>query len=176
MRAPSPESADNANINERIMHREVRLIDEHGQNVGVVETKQALVRAQEAGLDLVVIADGSTPAVCKILDYGKYRYEERKRKNLVRKNQKVVQTKEVKLRPVIDEHDFQVKLKKVRQFIDEGHRVRVTLRFRGREMSRQDIGLAILHRVRDELKDIAKVDQSPNMEGRQMVMQLVAGT
>lgn len=157
-------------INERIFHRQVRLIDDKGENLGVVDTQYARERAQEAGLDLVVITETSTPPVCKILDYGKFRYEERKRKSLLRKNQRVVQVKEVKVRPVIDEHDFQVKLKKIINFLADGCRVRVTLRFRGRELSHQEIGMQILERIRTETANYSKVEQQPLMEGRQMIM------
>lgn len=156
------------------MHREVRLIDENGNNVGVVGIHDARARAEAAGLDLVVVTETANPPVCKILDYGKFRYEERKRKTLLKKNQKVIQVKEVKVRPVIDEHDFQVKLRKIKGFLEDGNRVRATLRFRGREMSHQEIGIQILHRIRDELTDVSKVEQQPSMEGRQMIMVLVA--
>ena len=158
------------------MHRQVRLINEHGDNVGVVDTRDARERAEAAGLDLVVVTETSDPPVCKILDYGKFRYEERKRKSLLKKNQKMVQVKEVKVRPVIDEHDFQVKLRKIHDFLKDGNRVRVTLRFRGREMAHQEIGLKLLHRIRDELTEISKVEHQPAMEGRQMIMVLVAMT
>ena len=154
----------------------MRLIDENGNNVGVVETRDARARAEAVGLDLVIVTETSDPPVCKILDYGKFRYEERKRKALLKKNQKIVQVKEVKVRPVIDEHDFQVKMRKIRDFLDDGNRVRVTLRFRGREMAHQEMGLKLLHRIRDELAELSKVEQQPAMEGRQMIMVLVAIT
>lgn len=156
------------------MHAQVRLITENGDNVGVVDTRDARARAEAAGLDLVIVTETSNPPVCKILDYGKFRYEERKKKSLLKKNQKMVQVKEVKVRPVIDEHDFQVKLRRTRQFLEDGNRVRVTLRFRGREMAHQEIGLRLLHRIRDELAEISKVEHQPAMEGRQMIMVLVA--
>ncbi len=152
------------------------MINEHGDNVGVVDTRDARERAEAAGLDLVVVTETSDPPVCKILDYGKFRYEERKRKTMLKKNQKMVQVKEVKVRPVIDEHDFQVKLRKIHDFLKDGNRVRVTLRFRGREMAHQEIGLKLLHRIRDELTEISKVEHQPAMEGRQMIMVLVAMT
>ena len=122
----------------------------------------------------MIVTEASNPPVCRILDYGKFRYEERKKKPLLKKNQKMVQVKEVKVRPVIDEHDFQVKLRRTRQFLEDGNRVRVTLRFRGREMAHQEIGLRLLHRIRDELAEISKVEHQPAMEGRQMIMVLVA--
>lgn len=152
----------------------MRLIDENGNNVGIIDTRDARARAETAGLDLVIVTETSDPPVCKILDYSKFRYEERKRKSLLKKNQKIVQVKEVKVRPVIDEHDFQVKLRKIHDFLKDGNRVRVTLRFRGREMSHQEIGLNLLHRIRDELSEISKVEHQPAMEGRQMIMVLVA--
>ena len=160
-------------INDGIRFSRVRLIDEHGDNLGIVDTQRAQTQASEAGLDLVVIAEDSTPPVCKILDYGKFRYEERKRKSQLKKNQKVVQVKEAKVRPVIDEHDFQIKLRKIIGFIGEGHRVRVTLRFRGREIAHQEIGLEVLQRIRSQVEEIARVEQEPSLEGRQMIMVLI---
>lgn len=130
----------------------------------------ALRAAAEAGLDLVEVAPNADPPVCKILDFGKYKYEEQKKKNEARKKQKVIEVKEIKMRPGIDEHDYQVKLKSMRRFIDEGDKVKVTIRFRGRELAHQDLGLKVLDRVREELDEITKVEQVPKVEGRQMVM------
>lgn len=152
--------------------REVRLIDENGENVGVVGTRDAIDRAFAAGLDLVEVSPGANPPVCKIMDLGKYKYELQKKKNEAKKKQKTIEVKELKFRPNIDEHDYQVKMKNMNKFIDEGDKVKVTLRFRGREMAHQELGLEVLNRVRDEMAEKAKVEQKPSMEGRQMVMVL----
>ncbi len=130
----------------------------------------ALKAAFEAGLDLVEIAPNADPPVCKILDFGKYKYEEQKKKNEARKKQKIIEVKEMKMRPGIDEHDYQVKIRNMRRFIEEGDKVKVTIRFRGRELAHQDLGLKVLDRVREELDEVSKVEQVPKMEGRQMVM------
>lgn len=152
--------------------REVRLIDENGDNVGVVATRDAIERAFGVGLDLVEVSPGANPPVCKIMDLGKYKYELQKKKNEAKKKQKTIEVKELKFRPNIDEHDYQVKMKAMHKFIDEGDKVKVTLRFRGREMAHQELGLEVLNRVRDEMVEKAKVEQRPSMEGRQMVMVL----
>jgi translation initiation factor IF-3 len=138
--------------------------------VGIVPRTDALTRALEAGLDLVEVSPTADPPVCKILDFGKYKYEEQKRKNEARKKQKVIEIKEIKLRPGIDDHDYDVKMRSMKNFIDEGDKVKVTMRFRGRELAHQDIGMGVLMRVRDDLDEIAKVEQFPRMEGRQMTM------
>lgn len=138
--------------------------------MGIVPTTDALRRAQEAGLDLVEVASNSDPPVCKILDYGKLKYEIRKKQAEARKKQKIIEVKEIKLRPGIDEHDFDIKMRSVRKFLDEGDKVKVTMRFRGREMVHQDLGMKVLDRVRDMLNGVAKVEQMPRLEGRQMVM------
>jgi len=148
----------------------VRLIDEKGENVGVVPVAQALGRAEQAGLDLVEIAPLAQPPVVKILDFGKYKYEEQKRKNEARKKQKVIEIKEIKMRPSIDHHDYEIKMRSVVKFLAEGDKVKVTLRFRGRELVHQEIGVKVLERVRDDLAARAKVEQFPRMEGRQMTM------
>ena len=148
----------------------VRLVDEKGSMVGVVGRNEALVMAAEAGLDLVEIAPNADPPVCKILDYGKYKYEEQKKKNEARKKQKIIEVKEIKLRPNIDDHDYDVKMRSMVKFIEDGDKVKVTLRFRGRELAHQDLGMNVLVRVRDDLEGIAKVEQMPRMEGRQMTM------
>ncbi len=152
--------------------REVRLIDETGQNVGVVPTAQALAQAVEAGLDLVEVSPDANPPVAKILDYGKYKYQEQKKAAEARKKQKVVEIKEIKMRPSIDDHDYDVKLRAIRRFFEEGDKVKVTLRFRGREMAHQQLGWDVLQRVKAETEPIAKVESEPRMEGRQMVMVL----
>ena len=133
---------------------------------------QALRLAEDAGLDLVEVQPNVDPPVCKILDYGKFKYEAQKRANQARKKQKIVEVKEIKLRPNIDEHDYQVKMRNVRKFIDAGDKVKVTLRFRGREMAHQELGAQVLSRVRDEMDELTKVEAMPKMEGRQMVMVL----
>jgi translation initiation factor IF-3 len=138
--------------------------------VGVVSRNEALTMADQAGLDLVEVAPGAEPPVCKILDYGKYKYEEQKKKNEARKKQKVIEVKEIKLRPGIDQHDYDVKMRSMVSFIGEGDKVKVTMRFRGRELAHQDLGMNVLMRVKDDLDAIAKVEQFPRMEGRQMVM------
>jgi translation initiation factor IF-3 len=148
----------------------VRLIDEKGENIGVVPIAQALGRAEQAGLDLVEIAPLAEPPVCKILDFGKYKYEEQKRKSEARKKQKVIEIKEIKMRPSIDDHDYDIKMRSVTKFLGEGDKVKVTLRFRGRELVHQELGVKVLERVRDDLATIGKVEQFPKMEGRQMTM------
>lgn len=150
----------------------MRLIDEEGENVGVVATRDALEKAATVGLDLVEVSPNANPPVCKIMDYGKYKYEEQKRKAEARKKQKTIEVKEVKFRPNIDAHDYGVKIKSIHKFIDLGDKVKVTLRFRGREMAHQDIGLSVLMRVKEELQEKAKAEQLPSMEGRQMTMVL----
>ena len=152
--------------------REVQLIDDTGQNRGVVQFPDALRMAEEAGLDLVEISPNSTPPVCKILDYGKYRFLEQKKAAEARKKQKTVEVKEIKLRPGIDDHDYDVKMRAMKSFFEEGNKVKITLRFRGREMAHTNLGLKVLDRVRTEVADIAKVEMEPNFEGRQVTMVL----
>jgi translation initiation factor IF-3 len=150
--------------------REVQLIDENGQNRGVVSFFDALKIAEEVGLDLVEIAPNSTPPVCKLLDYGRFKFLEQKKAAEARKRQKTVEVKEIKLRPGIDTHDYEVKMKAMRRFFEEGDKVKVTLRFRGREMAHQDLGYKLLLRVKEEMAEIAKVESEPQLEGRQMIM------
>jgi translation initiation factor IF-3 len=157
-------------VNEEIAVPRVRLVDARGNMVGVVPRNEALVMAADAGLDLVEVAANADPPVCKILDYGKYKYEEQKKKNEARKKQKVIEVKEIKLRPGIDDHDYQVKMRSMVKFIEEGDKVKVTMRFRGRELAHQDLGMNVLMRVKGDLDEIAKVEQFPKMEGRQMTM------
>ncbi|HEV2264353.1 MAG TPA: translation initiation factor IF-3, partial [Stellaceae bacterium] len=137
---------------------------------GVVTRHEALTRAQEAGLDLVEVAPQANPPVCKILDFGKFKYEEQKRKSEARKKQKVIDVKEIKLRPGIDDHDYDVKMRQMLKFIEEGDKVKIVMRFRGREMAHQDLGMVVLMRVKDGLDKVAKIEQSPRTEGRQMTM------
>ena len=157
-------------INEEISVLRVRLVDERGGMVGVVGRSEALAMAADAGLDLVEIAPGADPPVCKILDFGKFKYEEQKKKNEARKKQKIIEVKEIKLRPSIDIHDYAVKMRSMNKFIEEGDKVKVTMRFRGRELAHQELGMNVLMRVKDDLDGIAKVEQTPRMEGRQMTM------
>lgn len=140
--------------------------------VGVVTRNEALVKASETGLDLVEVSPNADPPVCKILDFGKYKYEEQKRRNEARKKQKVIEVKEIKLRPGIDDHDYDVKMRSMVKFIEEGDKVKVTMRFRGRELAHQELGMNVLMRVRDDLDKVAKMEQVPRMEGRQMTMVL----
>jgi translation initiation factor IF-3 len=148
----------------------VRLVEADGTVVGVVATPEAIEMAAEQGLDLVVVSPNVDPPVCKILDYGKLKYEIQKKKNEARKRQKTVDVKEVKFRPGIETHDYDVKMRSMRKFLGEGDKVKVTLRFRGREMAHQELGLQVLNRVRDDVEELAKVEQFPKMEGRQMIM------
>lgn len=157
-------------MNAEIDSRNIRLVDADGEMVGVVSLREGLEMAAEVGLDLVEVSPNADPPVCKILDYGKYKYEAQKKKNEARKKQKVIEVKEIKLRPNIDDNDYGVKMRAMRRFLDEGDKVKVTLRFRGREMAHQDLGSKVLERVRAELDDLAKIEQFPKMEGRQMVM------
>ena len=148
----------------------MRLVDADGTDLGVVPIDQALIKAEDRGLDLVEVAAKGDPPVCKILDYGKFKYEAQKKKNEARKKQKTIDVKEIKMRPGIDVHDYDVKMRAARKFLDGGDKVKVTMRFRGREMAHQDLGLNVLHRVRDELDELSKVELMPKMEGRQMIM------
>jgi len=157
-------------VNFEIDVPQVRLIDAAGENRGVVSIREAIRLAEEAGLDLCEISPNAAPPVCKILDFGKYKYEAQKKAAEARKKQKVIEIKEIKLRPGIDTHDYDVKMKAMHRFLDEGDKVKVTLRFRGREMAHQELGMKVLERVRDDLAEKAKVESSPKMEGRQMTM------
>lgn len=157
-------------MNHDIRAPRVLLIDQHGEKQGVMPTSAALEAAEEAGLDLVQIVATSDPPVCKILDYGKHRFQEQKKKAEARKRQKIVELKEIKLRPNIDTHDYEVKAKAMHRFFDEGDKVKVTLRFRGREMAHPELGMKLLNKVQADFDDIAKVEYAPRMEGRQMIM------
>jgi len=172
IRTAQPAAKEGPRINEEIRVREVQLIDKDGANKGVTEINAALAMAQEAGLDLVEIAPNSVPPVCKILDYGKYKYQSQKKAAEARKKQKVVEIKEIKLRPMIDHHDYDVKMRSMQRFFEEGDKVKVTLRFRGREMAHQELGYKLLDRVKIDTAKIAKIEQEPRFEGRQVVMVL----
>jgi translation initiation factor IF-3 len=158
--------------NEFISSPKVRVIDENGENLGVMYTKEAIEQAQAAGLDLVEVSPNADPPVAKFLDVGKFKYEAQKKANLARKSQKTQEIKEIKMRPNIDDHDYDVKMKKIHAFIGEGDKVKVTLRFRGRELSHGQLGMALLQRVQVDTAEDAKVEAYPRMEGRQMLMVL----
>jgi len=172
MKAAQPVQKDGPRINEEIRAREIHLIDKDGSNRGNVTVQEALVFAQEAGLDLVEISPNATPPVCKLLDFGKYKYQEQKKAAEARKKQKVVEVKEIKFRPMIDDHDYDVKMRSMIRFFEEGDKVKVTLRFRGREMAHQELGVKLLDRVKDDTIKIAKIEMDARFEGRQMVMVL----
>ncbi|MBL4614475.1 MAG: translation initiation factor IF-3 [Magnetovibrio sp.] len=159
-------------VNERITVDEVRLVGPDGEMIGVKSTKEAIDIAADHGLDLVEVSPNAEPPVCKILDYGKYKYEEQKKRNEAKKKRKVIAIKEIKMRPGIDVHDYEVKMKAARKFLDNGDKVKVTIRFRGREMAHQNLGLKVLIKMRDELEQITKVEQMPKSEGRMMTMVL----
>ncbi|WP_313952284.1 translation initiation factor IF-3 [Accumulibacter sp.] len=159
-------------VNEEINAPEVRLVGEDGEALGVMSAREALSLAEEAGLDLVEIAPMARPPVCRIVDFGKFKYQEQKRQHEQRQKQKQVQVKEVKLRPGTDENDYQIKLRNMTRFLEEDDKVKVTLRFRGREMAHQDIGMRQIERIRADLQEVALVEQMPKMEGRQMIMVL----
>jgi translation initiation factor IF-3 len=166
----APKDQEGPRVNNEIDARTIRLIDADGEMVGVVSLREGLEMAAEVGLDLVEVSPNADPPVCKILDFGKFKYEVQKKKAEARKKQKVIEVKEVKLRPNIDDNDYDVKMRAMRKFITDGDKVKITLRFRGREMAHQHLGMALLDRVREALDDLAKVEQLPRMEGRQMVM------
>ncbi|MEO0637431.1 MAG: translation initiation factor IF-3 [Pseudomonadota bacterium] len=170
-RAP-PTQNTGPRANRDIRVPQVQLIDAEGDNRGVMATSEALALAEDAGLDLVEISPNNTPPICKILDLGRYKYLAQKKAADARKKQKTVEVKEIKMRPNIDTHDYGVKMKAVNKFIDAGDKVKVTLRFRGREMAHQELGLELLHRVRDHMEDKTKVEAMPKLEGRQMIMVL----
>mgnify|MGYP002038524237 CR=1 FL=1 len=149
------------------------VIDAAGEKRGVLSLEDALSVAEESGLDLVEVSPNTSPPVCKIIDYGKLKYQNQKKASEARKKQKTVDIKEIKMRPGIESHDYDVKMRAMHRFLDDGDKVKVTLRFRGREMAHQDLGMNVLNRVKDDLEDHAKVEQYPKMEGRQMVMVLV---
>ncbi len=168
----APPTRDGPRVNEEIRIPQVRLIDQDGEMQGVLTVREAMQRAFAVGLDLVEISPNADPPVCKILDFGKFKYEQQKKRNEAKKKQKVIEIKEIKVRPNIDENDYQVKMRAMKSFIEEGDKVKVTLRFRGREMAHQDIGVRVLERIRQEMDPTSKVEQMPRMENRQMVMVL----
>ena len=157
-------------VNEAIESQELRLIGAEGENIGVVTPQRALILADEAGLDLVEISPNAMPPVCKIMDFGKYKYEQQKRESEARKKQKVIEVKEIKFRPGTDTHDYDVKMRSVFKFLENGDKVKITLRFRGREMAHQNLGRELLERVAKDVQEMGKVENIPKMEGRQMTM------
>ncbi|MBO4285129.1 MAG: translation initiation factor IF-3 [Alphaproteobacteria bacterium] len=163
---------DGPRINTDIKAKQVRLIDQNGENRGIVSIKEALEIAEDADLDLIEISPQANPPVCKVLDFGKYKYEIQKRKNEAKKNQKVVNIKELKLRPAIDTHDYDVKLKQAKKFLSQGDKVKFTLRFKGRELSANNMGKELLDKIIEDLELVGKVDSAPKLEGRQMSMMI----
>lgn len=161
---------DEVKINGAIRAKQVRLIDAESQNRGIVSIKEALEIAEESGLDLIEISPQANPPVCKILDYGKFRYEQQKKKNEAKKNQKVIEIKELKLRPGIEAHDYEVKVKQAKKFLEQGNKVKLTMRFRGREMSANDMGKKVLGQMAEDLDLCSKVDSEMKLEGRQITM------
>ena len=161
---------DGPRINKEIRAKEVRLINYNGENLGVVSTHEALKIAEEVGLDLIEISPQVNPPVCKVLDYGKYKYEMQKKKNEAKKNQKVVSIKELKLRPMIEAHDYEVKLKQAKKFLSQGDKVKFTMRYKGREMSANDMGKEVLNKLLEDLEGLCKVDAAPKAEGKQVFM------
>ena len=159
-------------MNDRIRATEIRLIGADGENVGVVPPARAMAMAAEAGLDLVEISPNATPPVCKIMDFGKFKYEQQKREAEARKKQKTIEIKEIKFRPGTDTHDYDVKMRSVQKFLGEGDKVKVTLRFKGREMAHQQLGMELLNRVAADVQEIGKIENMPKLEGRQMVMMI----
>jgi translation initiation factor IF-3 len=170
MMAPPVKTGPRYNL--LIQSPKVRVIDENGENLGVMYTREAIDQAAEVGLDLVEVSPNADPPVCKFLDVGKFRYEAQKKANLARKSQKTQEIKEIKMRPNIDDHDYETKMRSVVKFIEEGDKVKLTLRFRGRELSHQQLGMNLLRKVQDDVAEIAKVEAFPRMEGRQMLMVL----
>jgi translation initiation factor IF-3 len=171
-RAPPVAAKDGPRTNDEIRNAQVQLIDQHGTNLGTVETVVAVKMAMEAGMDLVEISPNTSPPVCKIMDYGKYKFQAQKKAAEARKKQKTVEIKEIKLRPMIDDHDYDVKMRAMLRFFEEGDKVKITLRYRGREMAHQEIGTKLLDKVKAAVADVAKVEQDPRFEGRQVVMVL----
>ncbi len=159
-------------VNDRVRCPEIRLIGADGENVGLITPEKALVMAEDAGLDLVEISPNANPPVCKIMDFGKFKYEQQKRESEARKKQKIIEVKEIKFRPGTDTHDYEVKMRSVFKFLENGDKVKITLRFRGREMAHQNLGRELLERVAADVKEFGKVENMPKMEGRQMSMMI----
>lgn len=168
-----PSDSDGTRINEQIRVPKIRLVDENGEMVGVVTVQEGIRRAEAAGLDLVEVSPNAEPPVCKILNYGKYKYELQKKANEARKKQKVIEIKEIKIRPTIEDHDYEVKLRAAKKFLENEDKVKVTLRLRGREMAHVDLALKVLTRFKSDLAELSKVEQEPKMEGKQAIMMLI---
>jgi len=166
----APPPINGPRFNEFIVSPKVRVIDQDGENLGVMFTREAMEQAREIGLDLVEVSPNADPPVCKILDIGKFKYETQKKASLARKSQRTQEIKEIKMRPNIDDHDYDVKMRAVKSFIEEGDKVKITLRFRGRELAHGQLGMRLLDRVQADSGEYAKVEQLPRMEGRQMLM------
>ncbi|OPB30415.1 translation initiation factor IF-3 [Bartonella sp. WD12.1] len=166
----TPSQKDGPRSNQDICVPCVQLINDEGQNQGIIATQEALAMAADVGLDLVEIVPNAEPPVCKIIDLGKLKYQNQKKAAETRKKQKTIEVKEIKMRPNVDVHDYEVKLKAVHRFIDHGNKVKITLRFRGREMAHQDLGMKLLQRVKEDTSEIAKIESEPKLEGRQMMM------
>jgi len=174
MNTPPPRRTDDGpRVNDQIRVPKIRLVDENGEMAGVVTVQEGIRRAEAAGLDLVEVSPNAEPPVCKILNYGKYKYELQKKAAEAKKKQKVIEIKEIKIRPTIEEHDYEVKLRAAKKFLDNEDKVKVTLRLRGREMAHIDLALQVLTRFKTDLVDVAKVEQEPKMEGKQAIMMLV---
>ncbi|WP_416153193.1 translation initiation factor IF-3 [Thalassobaculum sp. OXR-137] len=166
----TPPQKDGPRVNRDIRVPKVRCVGPDGDMLGVMSVDEAIAQAEGFGLDLVEVSPNADPPVCKILDYGKFKYEAQKKKNEAKKKQKVIEVKEIKMRPNIDEHDYQTKMRSVNRFLSDGDKVKLTMRFRGREMAHQEIGLNVLKRVQEEVAEVAKVEAHPKLEGRQMIM------
>lgn len=169
---PPRSSSEGPRVNEEIRVEKIRLIDADGNMIGIVSVREGIERAREAGLDLIEVSPHAEPPVCKILDYGKYKYELQKKKNEAKKKQKIVEIKEIKLRPVIGEHDYLIKLKQIRKFLEEENKVKVTMRFRGREMAHKEVGIRLLERLKTEVADIGMAETEPKSERNLMLMVL----
>lgn len=167
-----PKNEQLARINNQITVPKIRLIDDEGEMLGVMSPQEAIAKAEAAGLDLIEVSPNADPPVCKISDYGKYKYQMQKKKSEAKKKQKIVELKEIQIRPTIEKNDYEVKLKRARGFIEDENKVKVTLRYRGRQITHQEVGLALLERFKADIEDIAKVDQEPKLEGRQVMMVL----
>ncbi len=167
-----PQRDTGPRVNDKIRSNEIRLIGAEGENVGVVTPSRAMEMAEQVGLDLVEISPNANPPVCKIMDFGKFKYEQQKRESEARKKQKIIEVKEVKFRPNTDKHDYEVKMRNVYKFLENGDKVKITLRFRGREMAHQNLGRELLERVAEDTKEMGKIENMPKMEGRQMVMMI----
>ena len=168
--APQQTRTTGPRVNEQVVCTEIRLIGAEGENVGLITPENALDMASEVGLDLVEISPNAEPPVCKIMDFGKYKYEQQKKESEARKKQKTIEVKEIKFRPNTDTHDYEVKMRSVTKFLDNGDKVKITMRFRGREMAHQELGRQLLERVSEDTKEIGKIDSIPKLEGRQIVM------